>query len=620
MLASGAHVKIGTQEARIAFEQDNAYKYAAPAANSDVAYWLMDDWSGGEGNDVYDPTDEIVYDQGNVNARRIGVLTPPPTQGSFTTGALSPVPTQALVAAAGSRLYVIGEGVSAGATSYWYTTNMTSFVEDADAWNAGVDRIRCVNTDGKNLYIIGQDTAFASGSFQIRMLKGSDGTTSDLRTYAATPDPDNGPWAGCGVLNGYLYYWNGNLLYNRKISDGTSADERLQYTFSGGIDADVDTLGSDYWAGMVNGEGSLFFFLGQAAGTSTIFETDSRGVTAAIWTMAPGFTAKSMCYQSGAIVIVGEYLGRAAAFGMSTLSRQPLFLGFIRYGSDFDPEICAPGYGTEVIIAEKDAFDAGGNAGRVFIYDIGQDAFTQLDVISHASGEIWGAGVFGGKRFVTVQDGNDMNIYHWTTDDSPSTTVNGRMESGAWDMDLPEDEKQLDGFHVISDANSTKTVDVYYQDNEDGTWTLAGTATTGHHNYIQVSNASSTVKFRTLRVRVDPKAGATVYGISTRYRVNTYEESWELLLDLTDEEVDGPPGRKRRSVQDRGWQLRDYLRDIADNKTVVTFQDGARYPADQRGDPDKYSSHTVVVDILYERLERPGEGQMLVRLRSVDAN
>jgi hypothetical protein len=187
-------------------------------------------------------------------------------------------------------------------------------------------------------------------------------------------------------------------------------------------------------------------------------------------------------------------------------------------------------------------------------------------------------------------------------------------------MDLPEDEKQLDGFHVLSNANSTRTVDVYYQDNEDGVWTSAGTATTGFHNYLAVSNASSTVKFRTLRFRVDPKVGAEVYSVSCRYRVNSYEETWELLLDLSDEEVDQTRGRRRRSHQDKGWQLRDYIRDIADNKAVVTFLDGAKYPQGEGDDPDKYSTHTVVVDIPSDQLVRPGEGTMSVRLRSVTPN
>jgi hypothetical protein len=318
------------------------------------------------------------------------------------------------------------------------------------------------------------------------------------------------------------------------------------------------------------------------------------------------------------LVVTGEYLNNAAAYGMSTVTRQPYFLGFIRYGETLNARIIGAGYGTEVVIAERDASSTGG---KVFVYDVGQDVLSQLDGLSHTSGKCHSVGSFLDKRIAVVEDGVDLNVYYWETDDTPSTTVNGRMESSVWTFDLPEDEKQLDGFHVLSDANGTKQVTVYYQDNEDGTWTSAGTAATGFHNYLQVSTNSATVKFRSLRVRVDPIAGAKVFAVSARVRPNTYEESWELLLDLSDEQVDEPRSRRRRSDQDRGWQLRDYIRDIADDKTVVAFLDGARYPAGDGDDPDKYSTHSsVVVDIPVDRLQRAGEGQMLVRLRSVGTN
>ena len=609
MLASGAHVKIGTKEFRLAFGQQDqrAYDYALDSTGAEAVFWPFDDWSGGEGNKVYDPNDEMVYHQGLVNPRIPGILTTPPTRASVS-GNPTTAQNAAFAVAAGGRLYVIGAGFNAGSTDYFYTTDFSSLTTTTDAgWNAAIDRVTAVCTDGVTIYICGGDDA--SGDFQIREMQGVDATKSTQRSYA---NSNAKPIIGMGVLGNYLYYWNGNKLRWRKRSDGTSATE-YDRTLGSGLTG--QTYQTDYWGGMVNGDSALYFFVA-TEGQTQVWETRQRGDTAPFWDLPNGFTGKAIAYQSGAVIIVGEYQNNAAVFGMSAISRQPLFLGFVRLGSSISPEVAGAGFGSEVIFADP----ALASGGKVFIYDIGQDAFSQLDEVTLSSGAAWTAGTFANKRYICAENNDDCYLYYWATDDTPSTSVDGRMETGAWDFDLAEDEKQLDGFHVLSDANSTKTVDVYYQDNEDGVWTSAGTATTGFHNYIQVSNASSTVKFRTLRYRVDPKAGASVYSVSARVRVNTYEETWTLLLDLTDEVVDDPRPRRRRANQDKGWQLRDYIRDIADDKTVVTFLDGAKYPAGDGDDPNKYTTHTVVVDIPSDQLTNVGEGYMTVRLRSVATN
>ena len=613
MLSSGNHVKIGTKEFRLAFDNEAAYTYSLTPTGDQVQFWLLDDWSGGEGNDAFDNTDPTVYDQGNVNPRIPGSLTTPPTRTTFSSGNLSPVPDRAYAVPAAGRLYVIGEKITTDANSLWYTTNMTSFTELAlNAWNSAnvLDRVTAVCTDGVDLYLAGYDDGL--GGSQIIKVEGLSGTDSVVATVAAATGAQ--PIIGMGISGDYLYYCNGVKIWYRKLSSGAGTGPEKVALNLGRLLVG-QTYGTNYWGGAVTGDQSIYYLL-STEGSTIVYETTSEGATYRMWTLPDGFTGKGITYQAGAVIVVGEYLNNAAAYGMSTVSRQPTFLGFVRLGTDISLEVAGSGFGTEVIMSEKDV----GSGGKVFIYDIGYDAFSELDEFTHASGEIWSAGVFQDKRYVAVEDGNDLNLYCWETDDTPSTTVNGRMESGVWDMDLPEDEKQLDGIHVLSDANSTKTVQVYYQDNEDGTWTSAGTATTGFHNYLAVSDASSTVKFRTLRIRVDPKAGAKVFGVSVRWRVNTYEETWEMLLDLTDDKVDNTSAGRSRTNPNRGWQLRDYIRDISDDKAVVTFLDGAKYPQGDGDDPDKYSTHTVIADIPVDRLTKPGEGPMLVRLRSVSAN
>ena len=603
MLASGAAVSIGGTEFDLAGDLEEAYEYSLRHISDQPEYWVWDDWSGGEGNDSYDEFDPIVYHQGLANPRRIGMLTTPPTRTTFATASLTEAPNIALSFQAGGRLYVIGEAVDTnGDCSYWYTTNMTSFTELADtSWNTAVDNITAGCTDGDNIYLCGQDTA---GDYQIRKIVGQSGALSDVRTYA---NSNTLRIVGMAVLGGFLYTWNGQALKERSIEDGTSATEATVFTRGG---APTGTWDTDYWAGMVAAENSIFFFTA-VEGKTTVYEYSWQTGASPIWVMQDGFTGKGIVYSNGAVLIVGEYQGKSQLWGLSTVSRQPIDVGFIRRDEDLDLRVIGTGFGSEIILSSR-------TTPQVFIYDMKRDAVSQLDEFTHASGEIWSAGAFLGFRYVALEDGVDLNIYKWTTDDSPSVSVDTRWESGVTDMGTPEDEKNLEGFHVLTklDANagSSPKVTMFYQTNEGGSWTTAGTATTGFHTFV-----TETGTFRTLRIRADIEDGAEVYSISTRYRVNTYTEEWVLLLDMRDED-DRAKGSRSRKTTLRGWQKRVLLRDIADNKAIVTFLDGVPYPHDKKGAlPYKVNTHSVNLEILSDQITDEGEGTMLVRLTSAAA-
>ncbi len=603
MLASGAAVSIGGTEFDLAGDIQEAYEYSLRHISDQPEYWIWDDWSGGEGNDAYDEFDPVVYHQGLANPRRIGMLTTPPTRSTFATATLDTAPTIALALQAGGRLYVIGEGVDVnGDTSYWYTTNMTSFTELADtSWNTAVDAITAACTDGDNIYMAGWDTA---GDYQIRKITGQSGALADVRTYA---NSNTLRIVGLAVLGGFLYTWNGQALKERSIEDGTSATEATVFTRGG---APTGTFDTDYWAGMVAAENSIFFFTA-VEGKTTVYEYSWQTGASPIWVMQDGFTGKSIVYSNGAVLIVGEYQGKSQLWGLSTVSRQPIDVGFIRPSEDLDLRVIGTGFGSEIIMSSR-------TSPQVFIYDMKRDAISQLDEFTHTNGEIWSAGAYSGKRFVALKDTQDLNIYAWVNDDAPSVAVDTRWESGVTDMGNPEDEKNLEGFHILTklDANagSSPKVTMFYQDNEDGTWTTAGTATTGFHSFI-----TEVATFRTLRIRADIEDGAEVYSISTRYRVNTYVEEWVMLLDMRDGQDQTPGGRSRKNVL-RGHQKRALIRDIANNKAAVTLLDGVPYPDDKQGaKPYNVNTHTVNVEILSDQITEDGEGTMLVRMTSTEA-
>lgn len=608
MLGNGAHIKIGDKYFRLAYDQDGAYDYSLTPLSQEVMYWSYKDWSGGEGNDSYDPQDQTVYHQGNTNPRVTGLLTSPPERTSIATASLTPDPTTALGCSAGGRLYIAGQGILANHSNVYYTDDMATFVTVDVDWNAfGLgDEVTAICTDGRAVFLAGTDTA--GTGFKILSVD-PDLTQADIRDIDVA-----GKVLAMAAIGDYLYYWNGEILYYRKISGGTAATEN---TFQLGTSLASMVYKTDYWAGGVVGDGAFYFFTSTQSQTK-VFSVDKTGAIGEFWTLPPGFTGKAIAFQAGAVVMAGDYLGNAAAWGMSVVSLQPIFLGYVRYGdTDIALEVAGAGFGSEVLFSERDAT----GPATIFVYDLGYDAFSELDEITVANGGIHSLGVFQNKRWAAVEDGDVISLYIWDLDNVASASVDGRMETGVWHFDIPEDEKELDGFHVLSDSDGDpKFVDVYYMVDEDSSWVLAGTVDTRLHDYIQVSDETQTVKFHTLRWRVDTRGAAKVYSVSARVRVSSYQETWNLLLDLTDETVDEPTGRRRREFQDRGHQLHAYIKEIATNKDVVEFLDGFPYPIDRAADPDKYDTHLVTVDIPTDRVQRPGEGFMLVRLTSVDTN
>lgn len=614
MLASGAHVKIGTQEFRLKRAEDS-YSYALIPIEEQVQYWLWDDWSGGEGYDAYDSADPIVYHQGNCNPRRPGLLTNPPLrdQNNVTP---TEAPNTSLMAAAGGKLFIQSASVVSQTTETTYTTDLTTFNRlhwSATDWNTAVDTITAIASDGNDVFLFGHDSSGNTGS-QMKRINGNTPTAVATNVWAFDTGRTT-PIIGAATLDGRIYGWMGHNLLNWKNNSASDpVDDNLSYNT--GSSSPVGTFRTDYWGGIVAADTSLFFFYA-VDGQTTVYEFDGRSGSP-VWPMPSGFTGKGIVYSNGAILVCGDYNGKAALFGMSVISRQPLFLGYIREDDTVNLEIMGAGFGSEILMAEKNI----ASTGKIFIYDLGMDAFSELDELTMSGYELYSLGTFKGKRVAATENGTAQRVIDWELDTVSSTDVAGRMETGAWDMDLPEEDKVLEGIHVLAKLDgASDTIDVYYMDNEDGTWTQAGAQlTSGFHNYIEVSNGTTDVNFRTLRLRADPAVGAEIYAISARYRVSTYLEVWELALDLSDE-VGGRWARKS-STSDKAHALRDYIRDIADNKATVTFLDGARYPGNKGADPDKYSTHQVKVSIPVDNITNvdTGEGTMVVRLVSTDTN
>jgi len=209
-----------------------------------------------------------------------------------------------------------------------------------------------------------------------------------------------------------------------------------------------------------------------------------------------------------------------------------------------------------------------------------------------------------------------------------SQAISATHTSAEWDFGVPQELKALIGFYVsyeVTDsgttsglvANSRITVS-YATDGgsftDTTTITSATSVTTKGRHFIGVSDGSSTVKFSRLRVKVtlDNNASAVappiLYSVVAEAQLMAYAETWDLVVRTRDEDM----SRRPTTRQNRGSYLRDNLEDLAQNKAIVTFLDGARYQ-----DPNHYTTHTVMVEDPIDIIQSDAQGVCQVRLRAV---
>ena len=200
----------------------------------------------------------------------------------------------------------------------------------------------------------------------------------------------------------------------------------------------------------------------------------------------------------------------------------------------------------------------------------------------------------------------------WASDEAATTTA-WEWVSGAYDMGFPQDQKLLLGIHVVQDGTiSGGTCTVSYQDDEDGSWTSAGATSNGDkHKFIDLTGTS--VKLRTLRLKVVGASGARMFSITPKLYMNSYQQAWRLVLKLKNENRGAHPASRIKQAH----VLRDYLHTLATSQNIVAFLDGTRYQRKGGASNDGYSSHTVVVEFPEDHIKQPSEGTAVVILRDV---
>jgi hypothetical protein len=217
-----------------------------------------------------------------------------------------------------------------------------------------------------------------------------------------------------------------------------------------------------------------------------------------------------------------------------------------------------------------------------------------------------------------------------------SQAITGSIESGEWDYGLPQEQKALIGFYVTYEVTDATTesgllansrITISYATDETismtPTYTDLDTITSdtevtarGRH-FLPVSDAEDTVKFSRLKIKITLDNNSTavappiVYSVVAESQLMAYAETWDLAVRVQDEDANQNHPRSR---QVDASVLRDNLLNLAVNKEIVEFQDGARYGPRPNA---AFTTHTVMVEDPTDVIDHNGEGYMQIKLRSV---
>jgi hypothetical protein len=218
---------------------------------------------------------------------------------------------------------------------------------------------------------------------------------------------------------------------------------------------------------------------------------------------------------------------------------------------------------------------------------------------------------YDSRRLAAYFASTTVKADSWISDDSTPAGA-WTWYSGAHDLGYPMDQKVLCGFHVTQDPGiAAGTGTVYYQDDEDGTWTTAGTwSAASKHTYIDVS--ADNVKFRTLRVKIVGASGSRMLSCTARTYITTQQRAWQMKLKLKNERQGDRPSSRMAPAH----VLRTNLHALAADGGAITFLNGFRFPH-KGGASDGYTSHTVLVESVEDHIASDAEGTATVVLRAV---
>lgn len=217
--------------------------------------------------------------------------------------------------------------------------------------------------------------------------------------------------------------------------------------------------------------------------------------------------------------------------------------------------------------------------------------FATYAVEQSTSGAVWVSGSVATYRQASVVDGNTYT-------------------SSVYNFGLPGVEKLLTTIDVLTDdLPANVSVLVEYQKDQDGTWTAAGTVSSGASTKLHID--ATYVTFQSLQIRVTLTSGTgvntpTLKGIVVSALPVAAEEFFDLVLDMEDPNSYYHFTNEQTTAGEKALQLWA----LKTQRVPVTFVDGYGI-----NDPRSNPEYLVVIEDIDQSADDVGEGRLTVHLR-----
>lgn len=414
MLASGAHVKIGSYEflldegadAEGTFPEPH-YVHKRPSLFSnrtgliqgqpgaeDVRperlVWSFTDWSGGAGSRTFDLQEPNVYDYARgTNTRIRGQIQGRPSRTRTevtrdTTTHTGDVRTPVRMAIGNNALWVGGDN---NFLSYQEAGAAWSQVSDANINLATTEDITAMAGDASHIYYAATDDT----STDFRVLRRQVATAGASTVVVNYTTGTNNDVMDMVIKDGKLYTFRYNLLEEWDLSQALPLTARSNFWGVGdnslGIsDAPLLSIASGLIhsytsASMVVAGGSIFVLATLYDSDTTLYEFNGDGFSA-IWKPPPGVILRKMALANGTLIMVGSrgglgYDGWAELWGMPISDRVPRFLGNPGRTEGLALQLTQ----ANALNGEQVVFGSG-LQGHYFIYDTVKDAWSSFDILN----------------------------------------------------------------------------------------------------------------------------------------------------------------------------------------------------------------------------------------------
>jgi len=586
----------------------------------DILLWTITDWSGGEGQNVFDNAmaDRHWRLDGLDPFSLPGKLFLGPTWvETLADGGSSTGLTMALAQAMDGLWAVDTESAGAADVFQWNdsTKKWGAAVANTDGAAGGPAAIGGAAGDAKNLYYI------EAATDEVYRYDGSTWTLLNNQTSATGASP-------MIAFGDYLYIAdlvNFKVYEISKVTANTATPETAIVDYSSSESAVINSgLGQ-----LFKGDDRLYFMQVMSDETVVweITPTTAAGTGFGVDSIRfEGIRGESAWTHNGTLFVVGTD-NASVEQNRAIMYWQPGgnygTLGWVRQERGVTTA-AGPAVGgnaggmltSAFALAPTDGSISAANARTsLWIVDSVSGGFAMVTSVgnhwSGAAAETIAEDIveFRGQYFLTVDSGADQEVMK--TVQGTYSTLGGRFESPLWDADLAED-KTLTSIQIACEAlPANTTLIVKYSLNGAGYTTLGTYSTTGGTGTTYIASTDSAqVVFQSLRVGIDLTTSddtvtPVLLAVNVRAKAQQKQRRWRAILDLSDDQHG-----TGQSLS--GAQKIAYIKTAGDSGTVLDFKNGYENRL-----PNTYEQVDVTIDTYQLPLDRAGEGVAIVDLVEV---